>query len=168
MRSVRLSLIAKLTLNIGLLSCIIGACTYCAICMPEVLNIPFDWRYLAVVGVAALGFTVVSAILFSRARAAAEEEARAAEEARLEAQALEDATAADCDVCAEPCEEDNDIPTSSGRNAVIKVVALIVLPVAIACVSGFLASKSAKKKVEKQQQKKKEKALKALKKYLEE
>ncbi len=168
MKSVRLSLIAKLILNIGLLSCIIGACAYCAICMPEVLNIPFDWRYLVAVGIAALVFVVISAILFSCARAAAEEEKRAAEEARLEAQALEDAAAADDDICEAPCEEDNDVPSSGGRNAVIKVVALIVLPVAIACVSGFIASKSAKKKVEKQQQKKKEKALKALKKYLEE
>ncbi len=70
MKSIRLRLAAKIVLFLGLASTIIGAGAYCIICMPEVLNVPFEWHYLLIVGIAAAVCTLISAILFACANAA--------------------------------------------------------------------------------------------------
>ena len=42
MKSIRLRIAAKIVMFVGLAACILGAGIYCVLCMPEVLNIPFD------------------------------------------------------------------------------------------------------------------------------
>lgn len=63
MKSLRLRIAAKLVMFIGLASCMLGAGIYCVLCMPEVLNLPFNLSYLLIVGSAAIVFVLVSVIL---------------------------------------------------------------------------------------------------------
>lgn len=92
MKSVRLRIAAKLVWVFGLLACIIGCGVYAILCLPEVMNLPFEPMYLAAAGAAAALFVIISIILSASGKVAARnEEAEAAwlEEMALAAQAEE-------------------------------------------------------------------------------
>ena len=62
-KSKRMCLISKMVRTIGLIACVAGALLYLLFTQPDVLNLPFEWIYLVVVGVAAVAFVVISAII---------------------------------------------------------------------------------------------------------
>ena len=97
MKSVRLRIAAKLVWVLGLLSCIIGSGVYALLCLPEVLNLPYQPLYFAAAGAAAVVYTIIAIILSAASKAAARDEALEAawlEEMALAAQAAEEAAQA--------------------------------------------------------------------------
>lgn len=69
-KSVKLRIAAKLILCIGVIACVIGCAAYCVLSLPEVMNLPFSWMYIIVVGAAMVFFILLSIILSAAANAA--------------------------------------------------------------------------------------------------
>ncbi len=160
MKSVRLRIAAKLILVIGLLACFLGSAAYCVLTMPETFNLPFDWRYLAITGGAALLFIIISMILLGCSKSA---EAREELEMRLmEAQALAEAAEADrvaAELLAaeaqskECCKKRKTLlPLSREDAEAAKKVGKVILPIAAVCLIGGLAIRSAKKRAKRKRQ----------------
>ena len=160
MKSVRLRIAAKLTLSIGLLSCLVGALIYCLICLPEVWNMPFEWSQLFLVAAIAIMALLASVLLLLCGQAAEKKEQ--AEKSLLKAQAQADTTNQDEEPLIEDCETQRKPLLSKKQAAVTKVVLQIALPVLIACVGSAVLASRAKKKEAKKNKQKKEKALKTL------
>lgn len=91
----RLKLVSKMIGFIGVLACLVGSLVYLIFTQAETLNLPFEWLYLAVTGVAAVIFIIISMLVASSANkyqtygemivAEREEEERIAEEMLKEA-----------------------------------------------------------------------------------
>ena len=160
MKSVRLRIAAKLLWVFGLLACLIGCGTYAILCLPEVLNLPFEPLYLAAAGILALLIWIVAAIL-----AAASKRAARAEE--LEARLLEEEAALaaveeqEMEICPE---EETAVAETAPKKLTEKVLAklhlkpealtlakkaaTVVVPVVATCVVAGMISKSKKKKAQ--------------------
>jgi hypothetical protein len=165
MKSVRLRIAAKLVWVFGLLACIIGCGVYAVLCLPEVLNLPFEPMYLAAAGIAAALFIIISVILSVASKTAERNEELDA--AWLEEMAL--ATQAE-----EPAEEATDVEIVPEEDAapkkltekvlaklhlkpealvLAKKAATVAVPVVAACVVTRVVMKSkAKKEQEKRRQ----------------
>ena len=176
MKSTRLRIAARLVMWLGLVSCVLGAGTYCVLCMPEVMNLPFDWRYLATVGAGLIVFILISAILHVCAS-----HAQNTVEAYCEKEEVEDVMA---EMAVEPVEEieaeekeelpveleieeeteeEDVLPEEPKKKSLlpkdkvklVKLVAIVTVPVVLTCVAAISASKSKKKKkLEKERQEK--------------
>lgn len=85
MKSTRLHIAAKTVLLVSLLAGIIGCGIYAVLCLPETIDLVFNWRYPAAVGAAFLFCLLISLILGAASRHAARREAA---EARLLEEAL--------------------------------------------------------------------------------
>ena len=171
MKSIRLRIAAKIVMFVGLAACILGAGTYCVLCMPEVLNIPFDLTYLLIVGCAALIFVLVSLILHVCANTA---------ELSLDEYAkTEDAEEALADIAVNPpediqlfpSEEEVEIPEETPEEEekpekksllpadkvkLIKTAAIVAVPTVLACVIAISSAKKKKRKKIEQERKEKE------------
>ncbi len=101
----RLSFIAKAIRFVGLFACVVGAIVYLLLTQVETMNLPFEWSYLVIDGVAAVIFLVISLLIASSAsnyKRMAEEmederyeiERQIAEQAAYEAMAIEHLEAA--------------------------------------------------------------------------
>lgn len=64
----RTGLIAKIVGYVGVISCVLGALAYLILTQPEVLNIPFEWLYLAAVGAGAVIFLIIALMINSSAK----------------------------------------------------------------------------------------------------
>ena len=104
-KSLKLRMAAKLVGCIGLIACMIGCAVYCILSLPEVMNIPFDWRYL-LIDVAVMFVFVLVSILLNAGAVTAERKAlmQAEEDALAEAAAA--AEALEEEACEEVCEEE--------------------------------------------------------------
>ena len=155
MKSVRLRIAAKLVWVFGLLACLIGCCTYAVLCMPEVLNLPFEWMYIAVAGALAVVFIIIALILSAASKSAAKVEA-------LEARLLEEAALAaveeqEMEILPEE-EEAPALPQTVTEKVLAKMhlkpealtlakkAATVVVPVVATCVVAGMISKAKKKK----------------------
>lgn len=167
MKSIRLRIAARLVMWLGLVSCVLGAGAYCVICMPEVLNLPFDWRYLVAVGACLIIFILVSAILHVFAN-----HAQNSLEAYCEKEEVEDVMA---EMSVEPKEEleeeekeelavdfaseEEPEKEPEAKEApkkkfafpkeklkLIKAIAIVGVPVVVSCVTAISVAKSKKKK----------------------
>ena len=64
----RLRLVSKILRGITLFAGLVGALVYSILSQPEVLNIPFEWLYLAIDGVAMVALLIVSACIGNSAK----------------------------------------------------------------------------------------------------
>ncbi|MBR2019635.1 MAG: hypothetical protein IKA05_04480 [Clostridia bacterium] len=82
----RVSLISRLVGFVGIFSCFVGSFIYLLLAQVETLNLPFEWMYLAITGVAAVIFLIVALLIghsannYRRLAEEKEEEIRLAEE----------------------------------------------------------------------------------------
>ncbi len=157
MKSVRLRIAANLVMILGLLSAFLGSTAYCVICMPEVLNIPFHWEYLALVAIGVLLILFVSIALHvaaNRARSLEKEdeasedtaeyeglEAEIAQESEENANEAEEETA----VCESPTKKQKK-PLSKKAVKTVAIAAGIAIPIAVAGVAAIALIRSKKKK----------------------
>ena len=156
MKSVRLRIAAKLVWVFGLLACLIGCCTYAVLCMPEVLNLPFEWMYIAVAGALAVVFIIIALILSAASKSAAKVE-------ELEARLLEEAALAaveeqEMEILPEEEEETPALPKTVTEKVLAKMhlkpealtlakkAATVVVPVVATCVVAGMISKAKQKK----------------------
>ncbi|MBQ9761257.1 MAG: hypothetical protein IJW16_07905 [Clostridia bacterium] len=66
-KSMKLRTAAKLISCIGLIACLIGCAAYCVLCLPEVMNLPFEWLYIIIDLAAMFVFVLVGVLLNLRA-----------------------------------------------------------------------------------------------------
>ena len=168
MKSVRLRIAAKLVWVFGLLACVIGCGVYAVLCLPQVLNLPFEPMYLYAAGVAAVVFIIIAIILSAASKAAArDEELEAAwlEEMALAAQAEREAAEA-VEAVEIPVEEAATPVTKKITDKVLaklhlkpealtlaKKAAIVAVPVVATCMVNRAIRKSkAKKEQEKRRQ----------------
>ena len=170
-KSLKLRMAAKLVGCIGLIACMIGCAVYCILSLPEVMNIPFDWRYLLIDVAVMFVFVLVSILLTAGAvtaerKALMQAEADAIAEAIAAAEAVEE-EACEEEVCEEACEEEacevvEEVPATKyaavvakirskipedklvvidKATAVVKDNAKVIVPVASACVAAMVVTK---------------------------
>ncbi|MBR2926148.1 MAG: hypothetical protein IKC31_01050 [Clostridia bacterium] len=157
MKSVKFRTAAKVIFTIGWLAFILSSITYCVLCMPEVLNLPFEWQYLAITAGGALLIVIVAGILLAfgdyaekqedlefrlmEAQAiadASEAERIAAELMALEAQAAREETPAQAP-------RKKILPLSKKDVSTAKKVGKVLIPVVAVCILGGLTVRAAKK-----------------------
>ena len=59
----RVGLISRLVGFVGIFSCFVGSFIYLLLAQVETLNLPFEWMYLAITGVAAVIFLIVALLI---------------------------------------------------------------------------------------------------------
>lgn len=84
MKSTRLHAAARTILLVGFFACLAGCGIYAVLCLPETIDLVFEWRYPAITGVAFLVCLLISVILGAAGKRAAKREA-------IEARMLEEA-----------------------------------------------------------------------------
>ena len=62
-KSKRLSLISRMVGFIGVFACLVGSFVYLLFTQVETLNLPFEWIYLAITGVAAVIFVIIALLI---------------------------------------------------------------------------------------------------------
>ena len=170
-KSLKLRMAAKLVGCIGLIACMIGCAVYCILSLPEVMNIPFDWRYL-LIDVAVMFVFVLVSILLTAGAVTAERKALMQAEADAIAEAIAAAEAVEEEACEEACEEEaceeeacevvEEVPATKyaavvakirskipedklaaidKATAVVKDNAKVIVPVASACVAAMVVTK---------------------------
>ncbi|MBQ9131988.1 MAG: hypothetical protein IJX62_05925 [Clostridia bacterium] len=158
MKSVRLRIAAKLLWVFGLLACLIGCGVYAILCLPEVLNLPFEPLYLAAAGILAILIWIIAIILSAASKSAAraeEMEARLLEEAAL-------AAVEEQEMEIVPEDEEVAVEVAAPKSLTEKVLAkmhlkpealtlakkaaVVVVPVVATCVVASAMSKAKKKK----------------------
>lgn len=104
-KSVKLRIAAKLILCLGVLACVIGCAAYCVLSLPEVMNLPFSWMYIIIVG-AAMVFFILLSIILSAAANAAERRAMKADVEEVVEEIVEEPVEEKKYVCDNECCED--------------------------------------------------------------
>lgn len=158
MKSIRLRIAANLVLFISLFAALVGCGVYALFCLPAMLNLPFEWKYLAITGAGFVVCAIIALILAAASRSAAkkeEEEARILEATLIaEAEAL---AAAEKEAAEELCEEEpkkiklpkaiRRIKACSKPTAAIAIeVGKIAIPVVAACAVTSMIIKSKHRK----------------------
>lgn len=160
MKSVRLRIAAKLLWVFGLLACLIGCGVYAILCLPEVLNLPFEPLYLAAAGILAILIWIIAIILSAASKSATHKE-------ELEARLLEEAALAaveeqEIEIAPEEEGEKVAVEVAAPKSLTEKVLAkmhlkrealtlakkaaVVVVPVVATCVVAGAVSKAKKKK----------------------
>ena len=65
-KSKRLGVVSRVIGFVGVLACLVGTIAYLLLCMPEVMNIPFEWIYPAATGAGIVLFLIISLCIGGR------------------------------------------------------------------------------------------------------